>query len=382
MTLVKEMLCKVETEQRTKLEQLEQMKQEQKSIEITKITPTPDPKTLVSLGDNKPKSMMSQFLNGFGISGMMSASSPKEPESSPKPEHPTVTPSAPTPQKVSLSLEEKQRLAKSQEDHRKFKSQQPLNPKQTDTKSLQNNQPRDLTSSLIDSNIKNMNKTSLSSSTMSSAGAYMGGNSGGYMGSNSSTTSYMGSNSNTTSYMGSNSSTPAYMGGNSAFGAGNSVNGSRANASKSVDLSAFDNLLPNKPKKSLNEMKNSQSAQSFGQNQSMGNMGMPRMMGSPAQQGMMGNQGMMGYQQSMATGAFGQPQQFGQMGGNQMMYGQQNMMTSQQNMMTSQQNMMTSQQNMMTSSAAMGSNFMMPQTMSTNQKVNNSNTTDLSDIFG
>ncbi|ESP05109.1 hypothetical protein LOTGIDRAFT_151905, partial [Lottia gigantea] len=321
------------------------------SLEINKISTTiENEKNLVSVGDSgRPKTMMDQFLSGFGMSSLLSGQTTKQATSvngttgsSPQPVRSVSTaPSAVTPQKVTLSLEEKQRLAKSQDDHLKFKSQQPLNPSGSSRpnapKTAPSSQTRDLTSSLINSNLQKMNSPSSYSVGSPGNNSFMGSNSSPYMGNN----TMMGGN----SYMTSSGT--------------NSMNGPKPTASKSVDLSAFDDLLPNKntSKKSLNEMKASQSAQSFTQNTGMGMMGMPRM-------GMMGNQGMMGYQPGFNQ-TYGQQQQFNQsamMGGNQMTFGQPN-------------NMMTSQQ-------TMGGNFMMPQNQTTNKPNNASNNTDLSDIFG
>ena len=58
MSLIKEMISRVETEHRGKLEQLDQMKQEQNKLEITKITENDD-KTLISgVTDDQPQTMV------------------------------------------------------------------------------------------------------------------------------------------------------------------------------------------------------------------------------------------------------------------------------------------------------------------------------------
>ncbi|KAL4224685.1 SCY1-like protein 2 [Mactra antiquata] len=74
MKLIRDMLDKVESEHHSKLEQIEQMKQEQKNMEITKITDSDD-KTLIQGIDDKPKTMMDSFLSGFGISDTVKSSS-------------------------------------------------------------------------------------------------------------------------------------------------------------------------------------------------------------------------------------------------------------------------------------------------------------------
>ena len=59
MSLIKDMISRVESEHRSKLEQLDQMKQEQNKLEITKITENDD-KTLISgVTDDQPQTMVS-----------------------------------------------------------------------------------------------------------------------------------------------------------------------------------------------------------------------------------------------------------------------------------------------------------------------------------
>ena len=62
MSLIREMISRVETEHRGKLEQLDQMKQEQNKLEITKITENDD-KTLISgVTDDQPQTMVNCFV--------------------------------------------------------------------------------------------------------------------------------------------------------------------------------------------------------------------------------------------------------------------------------------------------------------------------------
>ena len=69
MSLIREMISRVETEHRGKLEQLDQMKQEQNKLEITKITENDD-KTLISgVTDDQPQTMVNCFVLWICLNG-------------------------------------------------------------------------------------------------------------------------------------------------------------------------------------------------------------------------------------------------------------------------------------------------------------------------
>lgn len=270
--VIKEMLSKVEQEHRSKLEQLDQMKKEQSTIEITQLTGKEDQQLVGNVGQG-PQSMMDKFLSGFGMSGLMdsksgsggdnsSTASPVDSRSnSPKPATPVT--------KV-LSLEEKQRLAKEQEQQRNYKAQSPLTAKPTDSKQSGTTKPtgqvKDLTSSLMNANMMGMQ----TSANVKSAPNYqpMG------MQTSASITSspnYQPMGQNTTNY---NNviQKPNYSGGGmsgnvsmgSSFGSqsyGGSVQFTGQGlqpmqTTQKVDLSAFDSLLPSsgQPKSSIHQM--------------------------------------------------------------------------------------------------------------------------------
>lgn len=234
---------------------------------------------------------------------------------------------------VSLSLEEKQRLARQQEQEQKLKGQRPLSAHNTQNKPKTNDKVKDLTSTLMDTNLRNMSSTTPKSQPMSSmggqSGPVMGGGmssrsygmsssssigSGGYTGMNSGG-SFGGMN-NSSSFGSNNSSGFGGVNNSSGFGGMGSMNTAGQNKQK-MDMSAFDSLLPssNQPKKSMNEMAQPRTVGMPGQQGMMGGqrMGMVGNVGVMGNQGMMGNPGMMGYQQNMNGG-------FGQMG-NQMNFG-------------------------------------------------------------
>ncbi|XP_021338936.1 SCY1-like protein 2 [Mizuhopecten yessoensis] len=170
MSVIRDMLGRMEKDQRAKLEQLDQMKQEQQTIQITKITSSND-NELVSTGEEAgQQSMMGKFLSGFGISGMMSGekSAPRSSSTTPvsssgevvkieEENHQAAIPIS-QPSKT-LSLEEKQKLAKQQEQQRLYKAQKPLgtaassSTKSPQTSRAPNTGVKDLTSSLMGSNL-------------------------------------------------------------------------------------------------------------------------------------------------------------------------------------------------------------------------------------
>ncbi|XP_035825560.1 SCY1-like protein 2 [Aplysia californica] len=206
MSVIKEMLSKVDAEHRGKLEQLDQMQQDHngmvclhRTLEISKITG--ENGSAKQQTDGK-SSFMDKFLTGVGLGGSVnqtSATSPvggaSSPDSTPRPAHTTANAtvtkeSSLTPKKTGLTLEEKQRLAKQQEQERTLKSQRPLQPLNSSTtspaapvngslssssfsssksssssssSSSARNGPRDLTSTLMESNMRNLSVASKSS---------------------------------------------------------------------------------------------------------------------------------------------------------------------------------------------------------------------------
>ncbi|XP_069829141.1 SCY1-like protein 2 isoform X2 [Dendropsophus ebraccatus] len=136
MAVIKEMLNKLESEHKTKLEQLHIMQEQQKSLDISN--------QLNLSGEQASKTdkvfdMNQDFLTG-SIEKQENGHVPKQKS------------------KVSLTLEEKQRLAKEQEQVQKMKSQQPLTPS-TMTPSAPVKQTKDLTMTLME-NMSSLNSFS------------------------------------------------------------------------------------------------------------------------------------------------------------------------------------------------------------------------------
>ncbi|KAM4749546.1 SCY1-like protein 2 [Rhinophrynus dorsalis] len=111
MAVIKEMLNKLEAEHKTKLEQLHIMQEQQKSMDISNSLNLPAEQTA-----NKPHNQGDVF-NNIGQDFLTGISDKRENGYVQKPQA-----------KVSLTLEEKQKLAKEQEQVQKLKSQQPLTP--------------------------------------------------------------------------------------------------------------------------------------------------------------------------------------------------------------------------------------------------------------
>ncbi|XP_056281265.1 SCY1-like protein 2 isoform X2 [Pseudoliparis swirei] len=129
MAVIRDMLSRMEAEHKTKLEQLHAMQEQQRSINISN-PGGPSEKT------PSPPSSRNQIDDMFGSSGVNG----KENGSA-----------APQPNRMSLTLEEKQRLAKEQEQAAKLRNQQPLAPQSIRPASAANTKTKDLTSSLLNS---------------------------------------------------------------------------------------------------------------------------------------------------------------------------------------------------------------------------------------
>lgn len=177
---------------------------------------------------------------------------------------------------MSLSLEEKKKLAREQEQQQRYKSQKGIVPSSSNVKTP-TTQTKDLTSTLMSKNLTNLAKPNYNVS----ASGYQQPSSNIYGQSNiAPSPRYNPSGS------GGSALTSSPFNSQSNFGSGSKV-----------DMSAFDNLIPSPSgsssagKKSLNQLsQNSTSSQPV-----MSPTGLPqqRLMGNMQPYGMMGNQGMM-----------------------------------------------------------------------------------------
>ncbi|XP_051547229.1 SCY1-like protein 2 [Myxocyprinus asiaticus] len=251
MAVIRDMLSRMEAEHKTKLEQLHIMQEQQRSLNITnqmnqseETKSTPSPATQVREIDE----IFGGSSGSAGVNGKENGSSSS-----------TVS----QPSRVSLTLEEKQRLAKEQEQAAKLRSQQPLAP-QSIKPAATTLQAKDLTSSLLNS-MTSLNNLSLNSGprTMPMQGGtistFPSGPSIGGMGN-------MGSISNGFNSpigfqtggmgMGMRPTNPGLYGGMATTTSVPNFSALSQNQSnKPSDISALDSLFTsNKPKVSLNQM--------------------------------------------------------------------------------------------------------------------------------
>lgn len=152
MVLVKDMINRVETEHRTKLEQLSSIQKESNTLKFqsqNQLVPNAKSPTKSASDDAFSNLGLEQFLNEIeensnqSSTGGMSLSSTA----------------------ASMSLQDKQRLTQQQEQNQRLQTQAAISPKPVPLKIA--NKPKDLTSSLLDNNLKQL-KLTHSTSTNSS----------------------------------------------------------------------------------------------------------------------------------------------------------------------------------------------------------------------
>ncbi|KAF9422708.1 hypothetical protein HW555_001702 [Spodoptera exigua] len=143
ITLVKQMISKVETEHRAKLEQLNSINNESKIMEQT-MSPSSD--TLVSAP--APPSDLDKMFSGLGIDPFsFNQAKEKEP-----PATPVVTNNG------RLTIEDKQRIAQQQENVRKFSNQQQPKAIPAPRSTASAHKPVDLAATLLQSNLNQLSK--------------------------------------------------------------------------------------------------------------------------------------------------------------------------------------------------------------------------------
>uniref|UniRef100_A0A7M4DVF8 SCY1 like pseudokinase 2 n=1 Tax=Crocodylus porosus TaxID=8502 RepID=A0A7M4DVF8_CROPO len=142
--VIKDMLNRLEAEHKTKLEQLHVMQEQQKLQHVIFFF--------------NQFEQIDKVFNSIGTDLLTSGSDSKENELSSKQ------------RKTSLTLEEKQKLAKEQEQAQKLKNQQPLKP-QTHTITPPVKQAKDLTETLID-NMSSLTNHSISKPKVASSGSF------------------------------------------------------------------------------------------------------------------------------------------------------------------------------------------------------------------
>ncbi|XP_027009740.1 SCY1-like protein 2 isoform X2 [Tachysurus fulvidraco] len=252
MAVIREMMNRMEAEHKTKLEQLQSMQEQQRSLNLNQLNPSEETKSNPS-----PLNQVQDIDDVFGGSSGSTGVNGKENGSSAAPSQPS---------RVSLTLEEKQRLAKEQEQAAKLRNQQPLAPQSIKPASTSTStQAKDLTSSLLN-NMNSLNSLSLSSGSRT-APMQTGTLSSGF--SSTPTMAGMGTlapisngfNSPMgfqTAGMGMQTTAPGVYGGMASTNSTpnfNALSQNQNQSSKPADMSALDSLFSaNKPKVSLNQM--------------------------------------------------------------------------------------------------------------------------------
>ncbi|KAF1670977.1 SCYL2 protein, partial [Pygoscelis papua] len=151
--VIKDMLNRLEVEHKTKLEQLHVMQEQQKSLDIANQMSVSE-----EARSSSTSNQIDKVFNTSGTDLLTGVSDSKENEISSKQK------------KVSLTLEEKQKLAKEQEQAQKLKSQQPLKPQATAV-TPPVKQTKDLTDTLID-NMSSLTSHSINKAKVASSNSF------------------------------------------------------------------------------------------------------------------------------------------------------------------------------------------------------------------
>uniref|UniRef100_A0A6B2EG24 Protein kinase domain-containing protein n=1 Tax=Phlebotomus kandelakii TaxID=1109342 RepID=A0A6B2EG24_9DIPT len=142
ISLVKEMIERVEQEHRTKLEQLNSIQQESKALDINYANASGP---LVASVPSSNNSEMDKMFANLGLDTYLT--------NSPAPD--VVSPTPAVEVKASLSLEQKQRMAKQQEQAMRLQRQQAIIPP-APVATAAPAKPKDLTSTLMEANLSQM----------------------------------------------------------------------------------------------------------------------------------------------------------------------------------------------------------------------------------
>ncbi|XP_069689462.1 SCY1-like protein 2 isoform X1 [Periplaneta americana] len=157
MTVIKEMVSRVEGEHRTKLEQLNSIQQESKSVPMN-LTNNNSPQ-LVSAP--QPQTELDQMFSGLGLDNFMGGNNTIPTSKS------QINGNANS--NTSLSLQEKQRFARQQEAQQRLQAQPVLNPL-TPAQNKPQIQVKDLTATLVENNLNQIKYSRPSISTGETVG--------------------------------------------------------------------------------------------------------------------------------------------------------------------------------------------------------------------
>lgn len=155
IAVIKEMLSRLESEHRTKLEQLHVMQEQQRSLDIGNQMSTSEETKVAHSGSQQ----IDKVFNNIGAD-LLSGSESENREDGMQGKQ----------KRGSLTLEEKQKLAKEQEQAQKLKSQQPLKP-QVHTPIAPIKQTKDLTDTLME-NMSSLTSLSVSTPKISASSTF------------------------------------------------------------------------------------------------------------------------------------------------------------------------------------------------------------------
>lgn len=155
ISVIKEMLNRLESEHKTKLEQLHIMQEQQKSLDIGNQMNASEETKVTNVGSQQ----IDKVFNSIGTD-LLTGGESENKEDGLQNKH----------KRASLTLEEKQKLAKEQEQAQKLKSQQPLKP-QVHTPIAPVKQTKDLTDTLMD-NMSSLTNLSVSTPKISSSSTF------------------------------------------------------------------------------------------------------------------------------------------------------------------------------------------------------------------
>ncbi|XP_045147222.1 SCY1-like protein 2 [Echinops telfairi] len=155
ISVIKEMLHRLESEHKTKLEQLHIMQEQQKSLDLGSQMSASEETRATFVGNQQ----IDKVFHSIGADFLTGAEPDNKEDGLPS-----------KLKGASLTLEEKQKLAKEQEQAQKLKSQQPLKP-QVHTPAAPVKQTKDLTDTLMD-NMSSLTSLSVTTPKMPATGTF------------------------------------------------------------------------------------------------------------------------------------------------------------------------------------------------------------------
>lgn len=230
MSVIKDMICRVESEHVAKLEQLNAVQQEQRTLQ--KFAQESVQTGSTSSGEitgHVDSSTMDSFLSGCGFGGGIGAMMNKNDTAASK----TLANESVSKKPVQLTMEEKEKMMKQQEMQHRLKAQASIQPKPVASSNATKSNSRDLSSSLLENDfMSNIARPGTPLSLASTGGAQWAAPAPSFQ--------------------------PNLVGAN-AFGSQVRPSQPLLSSGKTMDLSALDDLLPSKPKMSMNQLGSSSS---------------------------------------------------------------------------------------------------------------------------